>query len=174
MKKLPALIMTNGVLAASAFAYAKGDTDGWYKSGSTIRLLTSQRQKLVFVPHSKSNLVALLDHLTREADSANAEEGDRRVPCVALLCKALRQERPKLEATMIPLAEDVAALVGDWAEGVENRSLLHEKFALPKVWGTPEKLDNAGRGMFLRIVTRGADLLKEDARRGRDQASRSM
>src|SRR2546428_5534736 len=44
----------------------------------------------------------------------------------------------KMEGMMIPLAKDVAALVGDWAEGVENRSLLHEKFALPKVWGAGE------------------------------------
>jgi hypothetical protein len=48
---------------------------------------------------------------------------------------------------MIPLTKDVAALVGPWAEGVENRSLLHEKFALPKVWsaGVGGKLNDAGR-----------------------------
>jgi CRISPR type III-B/RAMP module RAMP protein Cmr6 len=73
---------------------------------------------------------------------------------------------------MIPICKDVCALIGDWAEGVENRSLLHEKFALPKVWGTPEKLDNAGRWSVLRIVSRGADLLKKDALASRNQAAR--
>jgi len=71
---------------------------------------------------------------------------------------------------MIPLTKDVAALVGDWAEGVENRSLLHEKFALPKVWGEPSKLNDAGRWSVLRIVTRGADLLRGDAQRLRREA----
>lgn len=74
---------------------------------------------------------------------------------------------------MIPLTRDVAALVGEWAEGVENRSLLHEKFALPKVWGVEEgaKLNDAGRWSVLRIVTRGADLLRGDAQRLRREAS---
>jgi CRISPR/Cas system CMR-associated protein Cmr5 small subunit len=30
VKKLPALIMSNGLLAAAAFAYAKGPDEGWY------------------------------------------------------------------------------------------------------------------------------------------------
>src|SRR6266571_3562056 len=78
-----------------------------------------------------------------------------------------------MEATMIPLAKDVATLIGDWAEGVENRSLLHEKFALPKVWGAGEgaKLNDAGRWSVLRIVSRGADLLRGDAQRLRREAS---
>ena len=59
---------------------------------------------------------------------------------------------------MIPITKDVAALIGEWAEGVENRSLLHEKFALPKVWDAPAKLDNAGRWSVLRIVTPGISL----------------
>ncbi len=68
---------------------------------------------------------------------------------------------------MIPATKDVIALVGEWAEAVENRSLLHEKFALPKVWGSGEggKLDNAGRWSVLRIVTRGSDLLRSDSQR---------
>jgi CRISPR type III-B/RAMP module RAMP protein Cmr6 len=68
---------------------------------------------------------------------------------------------------MIPLTKDVAELVGSWAEGVENRSLLHEKFALPKVWGTGDggKIDDAGRWSVLRIVTRGSDLLRGDSQR---------
>src|SRR5262245_5261078 len=72
---------------------------------------------------------------------------------------------------MIPLAKDVSALIGEFAEGVENRSLLHEKFAFPKVWAEPEKVNDAGRWSVLRIVTRGPDLLRGDASRLRYQAS---
>lgn len=71
---------------------------------------------------------------------------------------------------MIPLTKDVAALIGDWAEGVENRSLLHEKFALPKVWGEPDKLNDAGRWSVLRIVTRGSELLRGDSQRLRRES----
>ncbi|HTI68621.1 MAG TPA: type III-B CRISPR module RAMP protein Cmr6 [Candidatus Limnocylindria bacterium] len=74
---------------------------------------------------------------------------------------------------MIPIAKDVRALVGDWAEAVDNRSLLHEKFALPKVWGEVEKINDAGRWSVLRIVTRGADLLRADSQRLRDEAGRN-
>jgi CRISPR type III-B/RAMP module RAMP protein Cmr6 len=74
---------------------------------------------------------------------------------------------------MIPTSPDVRQLVGDWAEQVDNRSLLHEKFALPKVWGVEGngKLDNAGRWSVLRIVTRGSDLLRKDAERLRREAA---
>ncbi len=71
---------------------------------------------------------------------------------------------------MIPLTKDVATLVGPWAEGVENRSLLHEKFALPKVWGHPKKADDANRWSLLRIVKRGDSLLTDDAARLTDDA----
>lgn len=72
---------------------------------------------------------------------------------------------------MIPISQDVLQLIGDWAEQVDNRSLLYEKFALPKVWGSPRKIDNAGRWNVLRIVTRGKDLLQADAARLRQEAN---
>lgn len=72
---------------------------------------------------------------------------------------------------MIPLSRDVADLVGEFADSVDNRSLLYEKFAFPKVWGQPDKVDDAGRWNVLRIVSRGSDLLKRDAARLRHQAS---
>jgi len=61
---------------------------------------------------------------------------------------------------MIPMSQDVAELVGDLAQSVENRSLLHEKFALPKEWnaGQFRKIDNAGRWNILRIVDNGRSL----------------
>jgi len=68
---------------------------------------------------------------------------------------------------MIPMSSDVAEAVGQWAEGVENRSLLHEKFALPKFWDAPQgrKIDDAGRWNILRIVENGKTLLNEDSAR---------
>jgi CRISPR type III-B/RAMP module RAMP protein Cmr6 len=74
---------------------------------------------------------------------------------------------------MIPMSRDVAMLIGDFAESVENRSLLYEKYSLAKVWGqeSGRKLDDAGRWSVLRIVTRGSDLLKADANRRERNAS---
>jgi CRISPR type III-B/RAMP module RAMP protein Cmr6 len=66
---------------------------------------------------------------------------------------------------MIPISKDTRALIGDFAEGVDNRSLLYEKFSLPKVWGQHGKLHDAGRWSVLRIVTRGDTLLQADAAR---------
>lgn len=77
------------------------------------------------------------------------------------------------EAKMIPISPDVRHLIGDWAESVENRGLLHEKFALPKVWGAGEerKLNDAARWSVLRIVSRGTELLRKDADRLRREAA---
>ena len=73
---------------------------------------------------------------------------------------------------MIPMTKDVAALVGEWAEAVENRSLLYEKFSLPKnCWGRDgEKVDDAGRWSVLRVVTGGQNLLKKDETRFRNES----
>lgn len=64
---------------------------------------------------------------------------------------------------MIPMSPDVRTLAGEYAEFVDNRSLLYEKFSLPKVWGHTRKLDDAGRWSVLRIVARGNELLAGDA-----------
>jgi CRISPR type III-B/RAMP module RAMP protein Cmr6 len=66
---------------------------------------------------------------------------------------------------MIPLTKDIETLIGEWADGVDNRSLLYEKFAFPKAWGEGHKIDDAARWNVLRIVNRGADLLRLDAKR---------
>ncbi|HOF49562.1 MAG: hypothetical protein BWX48_03707 [Verrucomicrobia bacterium ADurb.Bin006] len=75
---------------------------------------------------------------------------------------------------MIPISPDVRQLIGDWAEAVENRSLLHQKFALPKESpvGGGKKLDQASRWSVLRIVSRGSQLLADDASNLRKQANR--
>jgi len=72
---------------------------------------------------------------------------------------------------MIPTSKDVRQLIGDWAEHVDNRSLLFEKFSLPKMWGQEEKVDDAGRWSVLRIVTDGKKLLNGDAMRLQNEAS---
>ncbi len=64
---------------------------------------------------------------------------------------------------MIPMSRDVRELIGEFAENVDNRSLLYEKFSLPKVWGHDRKLDDAGRWSILRIVSGGDKLLNSDA-----------
>jgi len=71
---------------------------------------------------------------------------------------------------MIPNSPDVRQLVGDWAENVDNRGLLHEKFALPKVWGHPKKTDQASRWSILRIVHKGESLLAKDCNTLKDDA----
>lgn len=75
---------------------------------------------------------------------------------------------------MIPTSPDVRTLVGDFAEQVDNRSLLYEKFSLPKVWGQAEgrKLNEAARWSILRIVWRGGELLAGDAKALESRASR--
>lgn len=70
----------------------------------------------------------------------------------------------------IPMTADVAALVGTAAEGVDNRSLLLDKFAFHKRWpdvpdaaGRPTKWDDASRWSFVRIADDAARLLQREA-----------
>lgn len=66
----------------------------------------------------------------------------------------------------IPLAHDVAGVIGDFAQKVENRSLLLDKFAAQKAWpplgSLPGKWDDATRWNFLRLAENGDMLLKKD------------
>jgi CRISPR/Cas system CMR-associated protein Cmr5 small subunit len=68
VKKLPALIMTNGLLAAGAFAFAKGEEDGWYVCFNHLAAHLADRETGV-LPPGCGTLVKLLEHLTKEADS---------------------------------------------------------------------------------------------------------
>jgi CRISPR type III-B/RAMP module RAMP protein Cmr6 len=67
------------------------------------------------------------------------------------------------------MTTDVAALIGDSAEKVENRSLLLEKFSFHKLWPVTEddrglvKWDEASRWSFIRIADGAASLLRRDA-----------
>lgn len=68
VKKLPALVMSNGLLAAGAFAYAKGEGEGWYVCFDYMARHLANRDVGV-VPPEINNLSKLLDYLSKEANS---------------------------------------------------------------------------------------------------------
>lgn len=93
VKKLPALIMSNGLLAASAFAYAKGEGEGWYVCFDHIAAHLAHKEVAV-VPADKKNLRSLLDHLSKEADSGTLQQAT--AEALAWLCFASRfVKKPK-------------------------------------------------------------------------------
>jgi hypothetical protein len=56
----------------------------------------------------------------------------------------------------VPIAGDLSEVIGDFAERVENRSLLLDKFAFHKRWGTDDlKANDAHRWSLLRISEGG-------------------
>ena len=65
--------------------------------------------------------------------------------------------------SQIPITKEYANAVGKWCEKVENRSLLHEKFAFPKKWGEDVKEDSASYWSIMRIAANGSVLLKQAA-----------
>jgi CRISPR/Cas system CMR-associated protein Cmr5 small subunit len=67
VKKLPALIMSNGLLAAGAFAYAKGE--GWSVCFDHLAAHLAHNDVKV-VPHEAKNLRLLMDFLSKNADSS--------------------------------------------------------------------------------------------------------
>lgn len=74
------------------------------------------------------------------------------------------------------MSADVAALIGDAAEKLENRSLLLEKFSFHKKWPVtqddrgPVKWDEASRWSFIRIADGASNLLRRDAEEKRRRA----
>lgn len=87
VKKLPALIMSNGLLAAGAFAYAKGEGEGWYVCFDHLAQHLAHPD-VAIVPRDKRNLKLLMDHLTREADSATLKQATDEA--LSWLCYAKR------------------------------------------------------------------------------------
>lgn len=69
-----------------------------------------------------------------------------------------------------PIAPDVADVIGEYAQNVENRSLLLDKFVLHKSWppvflGTasePMRLDDASRWSFIRMAQNGEEYLQRE------------
>jgi CRISPR/Cas system CMR-associated protein Cmr5 small subunit len=87
VKKLPALIMSNGLLAAGAFAYAKGEGEGWYVCFDHLARHLAHPDVGV-LPQTKNNLANLMDHLAKEADSAVLKQATEEA--LAWLCYAKR------------------------------------------------------------------------------------
>ncbi|HOK76096.1 MAG TPA: type III-B CRISPR module-associated protein Cmr5 [Verrucomicrobiota bacterium] len=87
VKKLPALIMSNGLLAAGAFAYAKGEDEGWYVCFDHLARHLAHPD-VGILPHDKHDLKSLMDHLTSEADSAALKQATDEA--LAWLCYAKR------------------------------------------------------------------------------------
>lgn len=70
----------------------------------------------------------------------------------------------------IATSPDVAALIGPYAEEVENRSLLLDRYTFHKSWpvdfderGKPVKWDSATRWSFIRISDGASEILHRDA-----------
>jgi CRISPR/Cas system CMR-associated protein Cmr5 small subunit len=63
VRGLPAMIMSNGLLAAGAFAYAKGENDGWYLCFDHLTLHL-QHELVAIVPSQSNGLEGLLNFLT--------------------------------------------------------------------------------------------------------------
>lgn len=69
-----------------------------------------------------------------------------------------------------PIAAEVADVIGAWADQVDNRSLLMDKFILHKSWpsvcsdlnGKPIKMDDASRWSFIRMAQNGGDYLQRE------------
>lgn len=73
----------------------------------------------------------------------------------------------------VPLAGDVADLIGESARHVENRSLLLDKFVFHKQWGLHEiKANDASRWSLLRIAEGGPKQIDKEARDRADEADR--
>lgn len=87
VKKLPALIMTNGLLAAGAFAYAKGADDGWYVCFDHLARHLAHPDVAV-APSNARDLRSLLDHLSKDADSGTLKQATDEA--LAWLCYAKR------------------------------------------------------------------------------------
>lgn len=82
----------------------------------------------------------------------------------------------------IPIAGDVAAVIGKFAEKVQNRSLLLDKFVFHKKWPVeyevdekgqrqPIKWDDASRWSFWRISEGAQSVLHDAAKNKRNQAN---
>ena len=70
----------------------------------------------------------------------------------------------------IPITSDVAELIGQAAEKIENRSLLLDKYSFHKLWpvatderGRTVKWDDASRWSFMRVAEGANQLLNKDA-----------
>ncbi len=68
LKKLPALIMTNGLLAAGAFAYAQKQDSGWRNAFDYMARHLAHKEVAIVAPEIK-DLDQLMAFLSGKADS---------------------------------------------------------------------------------------------------------
>lgn len=68
LKKLPALIMGNGLLAAGAFAYAQDQRTGWRDCFDHIAKHLSDAA-IGVIPQQYTDVDGLMDYLSQDADS---------------------------------------------------------------------------------------------------------
>lgn len=90
---------------------------------------------------------------------------------MADLCTPVREET--LTMASIPVAGDLIDAIGPFAERVENRSLLLDKFVFHKQWGLGElKANDAHRWTLLRISENGPAVLNRESQDKKAQAQR--
>jgi CRISPR/Cas system CMR subunit Cmr6 (Cas7 group RAMP superfamily) len=70
----------------------------------------------------------------------------------------------------IPLSDDSAKSVGRYAEKVDNRSLLFDKFPFPKVDSSGNEFKEASKWSLMRVANGGTDLLEEESKAKRKEA----
>ncbi|MDR1613468.1 MAG: type III-B CRISPR module RAMP protein Cmr6 [Planctomycetota bacterium] len=63
--------------------------------------------------------------------------------------------------SQIPMTKEYADTVGAWGEKIENRSLLLDKFAVPKNWGDAVREDGASFWSLMRVASNGRALLEQ-------------
>lgn len=64
----------------------------------------------------------------------------------------------------IPICKETAEVIGPHADKVDNRSLLFDKYPLPKVDTSGNKFDEASRWSLMRIAYAGSEMLEADAK----------
>lgn len=75
----------------------------------------------------------------------------------------------------VPIAGDLLAIIGPFAERVENRSLLLDKFPFHKKWGLGElKANDAHRWTLLRVSDGGAAILAREQAKDEAAIARSL
>lgn len=95
VKKLPALIMGNGLLAAGAFAFAKGDAEGWYLCFEHLARHLAHAE-IAIVPETANNLRSLMDYLSKDADSATLKLAtDEALAWLAFAKRFVKKAKPE-------------------------------------------------------------------------------
>ena len=93
LKKVPALVMGNGLLAAGAFAYAQREQTGWRSCFDHIARHLAHPE--VAIAPNQNDLPKLMDFLANKADSQSLKLATEET--LAWLAYARRFEQPSAE-----------------------------------------------------------------------------